>query len=396
MQKVGRTAQVTGFVVGSIRDKMKNIKEAMQDGLIINGMRIRNRLALPPLTTNYGGPEGTVTNGTLQFYRQRAKDVGLVIVEATAVRADGRIVSNSLGLWDDSQIGGMKNLADSIKDQGAAAVVQISHAGARGISGSGEMLGASPSGVYLRADVDPFIMSQTQIDRIADDFGHAARRAAEAGFDGVEIHGAHFYLISQFLSPVTNLRKDRYGGGVSERATFALEIMRSVREKVGLHYPVLFRINAVEKVQGGQTAEDALAIGRILSHAGVDALDVSIARCSWQESNGRRFLSCSSALSKEDPFGANVALAARFREATNLPVIAIGKLWNEAVAAEAIHNSKIDMVAIGRQMIADPDAAGKILAGKSGDIVPCKECLKCFGSIGHGVPMACSVNKALP
>lgn len=374
---------------------MENIQGSIQDELIISGMRVRNRLVLPPVTTNYGGPGGTVTNEVLQFYRKRAKDIGLVIVEAAAVRADGCIVNNSLGLWEDSQIGGMKSLADSIKEMGAAAVVQLSHAGARGIPGEGEMHGASPSGVYLRDDVEPFIMSQTQIDRVVDDFGHAARRAAEAGFDGVEVHGAHFYLISQFLSPVTNLRKDRYGGGVSERATFALEIMRSVREKVGFHYPVFFRINAVEKVQGGQTAEDALAIGRLLSHAGVDALDVSIARCSWRESNGRRFLSCSSALRKEDPLGANVALAAKFRETTNIPVIAIGKLWNESVAAEAIHHSKIDMIAIGRQMIADPDAAGKILAGKSGDIIPCKECMKCFGSIGHGVPLACSVNTVL-
>ncbi len=375
---------------------MENIKESIQDELIISGMRVRNRLALPPLTTNYGGPEGTVTNEVLQFYRQRAKDVGLVIVEAAAVRADGCIVNNSLGLWDDSQIGGMKSLADSIKEMGGAAVVQLSHAGARGIPGGGEMHGASPSGVYLRDNVEPFIMNQTQIDRVVDDFGHAARRAAEAGFDGVEVHGAHFYLISQFLSPVTNLRKDRYGGGVSERATFALEIMRSVREKVGPHYPVFFRINAIEKMQGGQAVEDAITTGRVLSQAGVSALDVSIARCSWQESNGRRFLSCSSALRKEDPFGANVVLAARFREKTNLPVIAIGKLWNETVAAEAIHGSKIDMIAIGRQMIADPDAAGKILAGKSGDIILCKECLKCFRSIGLGVPLACGVNKALP
>jgi len=158
----------------------------------------------------------------------------------------------------------------------------------------------------------------------------------------------------------------------------------------------LFRINAVEKVEGGQTVEGALTIGRLLSHAGVDALDVSIARSSWQERNGRRFLTSSSALRKEEPLGANVILAARFKEETRLPVIAVGKLWNETVTAEAVHHSKIDIIAIGRQMIADPDAAGKILAGKSSEIIPCRECMNCFRTIRRGVPMACSVNTTLP
>lgn len=367
------------------------------DEVIINGMRLRNRIALPPLTTNYGSPEGHVTDAIIQFYRERARNVGLVIVEATAVRFDGRIVSGSLGLWDDGQVAGMARLADSIKNLGAAAVVQINHAGARSLPSGGEMQGASPSGVPLRPDLVPFPMSSAEIDRMVGDFADAASRAAKAGFDGVEIHGAHLYLISQFLSPLTNHRNDHYGGDAGVRATFALEVVRAARKRLGKEYPILFRLNAVEKVECGQTLDDAIEVGRLLAGAGVDALDVSlITQGSWREIDGQRFLVAGSALPKEQPAGANVALTAKIRETTGLPVIAVGKLWDGTVTGEAVRDSRVDVVAIGRQMIADPDTAEKILAGKAGEVVPCDECMTCFTSLRRNAPMACKVNQKLP
>jgi 2,4-dienoyl-CoA reductase-like NADH-dependent reductase (Old Yellow Enzyme family) len=369
----------------------------LQDELAINGMRLRNRIALPPLTTNYGSPEGIVTEDIIQFYRQRSQDVGLVIVEASTVRADGRILSGSLGLWEDGQVAGMARLADTIKKLGAAAVVQISHAGARCFPDGGAMQGASPSGFAFRPDVAPLSMSPAQIDQMAADFADAAGRAAEAGFDGVEIHGAHYYLISQFLSPLTNQRHDRYGGDARARATFALEVVRSVREKLGESYPILFRLNASENVDGGQTPADALVVGKLLAAEGVDALDVSlIANSSWKEIDDQRFLVASSALSKKQPAGANVPPAAAVKEATGLPVIAVGKLAEGDLAGESVRDLPIDIVAIGRQMIADPATAGKILAGRADEIMRCDECMTCFATIGSGKPMGCKVNRNLP
>lgn len=369
----------------------------LRDEVMINGMRLRNRVALPPLTTNYGSPEGRVTDAIIQFYTERSKDVGLVIVEATTVRSDGRIVPGSLGLWEDGQVAGMARLADSIKKLGAAAVLQISHAGARCFPGGGEMQGASPSGFAFRPDVAPFDMNLTQIERMISDFADAAGRAADAGFDGVEIHGAHLYLISQFLSPLTNQRNDHYGGDARGRATLALEVVRAARERLGKDYPILFRINAVEKVEGGQTVEDALAVSRILAFEGVDTLDVSlIPQGSWLEVDDRRFLLPASAFPKEQPAGANVLLTARIREAAGIPVIAVGKLGDGTVAIESVHDSLVDVVALGRQMIADPDSAGKILAGKESEIIPCDECMTCFASIRKGKPMTCKVNRNLP
>jgi len=368
----------------------------LRDEVIINGMRLRNRIAMPPLTTNYGSPEGIVTDEIIQFYKERSGDVGLVIVEASAVRADGRILRGSLGLWDDGQVAGMARLADTIKKLGAAAVLQINHAGARGFPSGGEMQGASPSGFAFRPDVAPLIINPAQIERLVADFADTAGRAAEAGFDGVEIHGAHFYLISQFLSPLTNQRDDRYGGDARARATFALELVRAARERLAKSYPILFRFNAVEKVEGGQTREDALVVSRLLADAGVDALDASlIAQSSWKEAEGRRFLVSSSAFPKKQPAGANVALTAAVKEAAGLPVIAVGKLGEGDLASESVRDLAIDIVAIGRQMIADPDTAGKILAGKSTEIVRCEECMTCFATIGSGKPLACKVNKNL-
>jgi 2,4-dienoyl-CoA reductase-like NADH-dependent reductase (Old Yellow Enzyme family) len=369
----------------------------LQDEVKINGMHLRNRIAMPPLTTNYGSAEGVVTEEIIKFYSDRSKDVGLVIVEACSVRDDGRILQGSLGLWNDGQVDGMANLAASIKKLGAAAVVQISHAGARCFPAGGKLQGASPSGFMFRPDVAPLCMSPAQIDQMAADFAAAAGRAAEAGFDGVEIHGAHFYLISQFLSPLTNQRTDRYGGDARARATFALAVVQSVRERVGKSFPILFRLNAVEKVEGGQTLEDALVVSRLLADAGVDALDVSlIANSSWKKIEDQRFLVASSAFPKDQPAGANVTPTVAVKEATGLPVIAVGKLGEGNLAADSVGDLPIDIIAVGRQMIADPDAAGKILAGKGDQIIRCDECMTCFATIGSGKPMGCKVNRNLP
>lgn len=384
-------------IIEKIMSDKERIMTTLQDEVIINGMKLRNRIAMPPLTTNYGSPDGMVTDEIIQFYEKRSKDVGLVIVEASAVQSDGRILAGSLGLWQDEQIPGMARLADTIKKLGAAAFVQLNHAGARSFPSDGEMQGASPSDFAFRPDVTPLTLNPAQIDQVVQSFADAAGRAVEAGFDGVEIHGAHLYLISQFLSPLTNRRNDRFGGDARERATLAIEVVRAARQRLGKNYPIIFRLNAVEKVEGGQTLKDALAVSRLLADEGVDALHVSlIANSSWKEVDDKRFLVASSAFPKGQPAGENVSNAAAIKEATGLPVIAVGKLGEGNVAAESVRDLPIDIVAIGRQMIADPDTAGKILAGKSDEIVPCEECMTCFATIGSGKPMACKANRKLP
>jgi len=365
--------------------------------LEIKNMSIRNRLVLPPITTNYGTSKGLVTEDILDFYTERSRDVGIVIVEATAVQSSGSIVPGSLGLWNDSHIPGMTRLTKTIQQQGALAVVQLNHAGPRCTPCETERHGFSPSGVDFRSDVKPIVMDNRDIEQLTDDFIWAAIRAKTAGFDGVEIHGAHLYLLSQFLSPLTNKREDRYGGDAKGRATLALEIVRRVRKKLGQAYPIFFRINAEERIDGGQTLEDAIVIGRLLAEEGVDVFDITlITQGRWKEIDDKKILVGSSALPKDHPSGANIALTEKFREGVNRPVIAVGKFGIGQAAATAVENEKIELVAIGRQMICDPKSAQKMLEGNDHDIIPCDECLKCFATIGKGVPMACKVNKNLP
>ncbi len=363
----------------------------------IKHMKLRNRLVLPPITTNYGSPEGFVTEDILYFYKERSKDIGLTIVEATSVHPAGCIVPNSLGLWDDSQIPGMAKLVRTIQEQGALAVVQLNHAGPRCVPRENERQGLSPSGVAFRPDVEPIIMDTEDIDQLVDNFSRAAVRASKAGFDGVEIHGAHLYLLSQFLSPLTNKRDDSYGGDAKGRATLALDIVKKVREDLGPEYPIFFRINAEEIIDGGQTLEDAVIIGKLLAAEGVDVFDVSlIAHGGWKKLQDKECLVGSSALAKDKPSGANIALTAAFRRQVGRPVIVVGKFGVGNAVAHAVEDEQLGMVAIGRQMICDPQSAGKILTGKDDEIIPCDECLKCFATIGKGSPMGCKVNKNLP
>jgi 2,4-dienoyl-CoA reductase-like NADH-dependent reductase (Old Yellow Enzyme family) len=369
----------------------------LNKNLTIKQMSIRNRLVLPPITTNYGSSQGLVTKDILNFYKTRSKDVGLTIVEATSVQSSGRIVPCSLGLWNDSQIPGMIKLTKTIQQQGALAVIQLNHAGPRCPPSEDKEQGFSPSGVAFRPDVNPVIMTTKDIEQLINDFLKAAVRAAQAGFDGIEIHGAHLYLLSQFLSPLTNKREDLYGGDAKGRATLALEIIKNIRGNLGPAYPIFFRINAEERIKGGQTLEDAIVIGRLLADEGVDVFDVTlIAQGGWKEVDNKKILTGSSALPKDQPSGSNVALTAIFKEKIGLPVIAVGKFGIGPAAVNAVEKEKIDMIAVGRQMICDPLSAQKMLDGNDADIIACDECLKCFATIGKGAPMACKGNKNLP
>ncbi|MCG8551826.1 MAG: NADH:flavin oxidoreductase, partial [Desulfobacterales bacterium] len=300
-------------------------------------------------------------------------------------------------LWNDGQIDGMRQLVRVIHKQGAAAVIQLNHAGPRCAPDSSLTQGFSPSGIAFRPDVSPVVMDQQDVVKLVDDFTSAAVRAGEAGFDGVQIHGAHLYLLSEFLSPLTNKRDDEYGGDIAGRARAAVDIVKQVKSNIQKDMVIFFRINAEERIEGGQTLEDSLKAASLLKTAGVDVMDVSlIAYGGFREIDGKVVLQGSSALSKDAPSGANIALTAEFKKHLGCPVIGVGKFGAGPQVREAVERHGIDLVAIGRQMICDPESAGKILDGNSDQITPCDECLACFASIGKGKPMMCKVNRNLP
>lgn len=222
------------------------------------------------------------------------------------------------------------------------------------------------------------------IRNLIREFTDAAIRAKKAGFDGIEIHGAHFYLLSQFISPLTNTRTDQYGGDYQGRAALPVEIVKEVRNNLGPDFPIFFRLNAVENAECGLTPDESIAVGKLLVEAGVDVLDLSLTvKGKWKVENNTRILMTTSAYSKTEGAGGVTELAGKFKAECGIPVIAIGKL-NSKKALEQALDSGADMVAIGRQMICDPDTVGKILAGNEDQIVECEACMGCFASLGKG------------
>lgn len=368
----------------------------LENQLKIGEMTVRNRLVLPPLTTNYGSENGYITPEILRFYRARSRKMGIVIVEAAAVRPEGRIIPGGIGIWEDDQVQGMAELAQTIKTEGAGAVIQINHAGAKAWPFDTIDSWIAPFDIACRPGIVAKPASLDEIKGLIQAFVDGAIRAKKAGFDGVEIHGAHFYLLSQFLSPLTNLRTDQYGGSIEGRAALAVEITSAVRESLGPDYPIFFRLNILENLKGGMTPDEAVVIGKLLAEAGVDVLDLSLAvQGAWKEDKGRKTLITTSAYSKDETPGDVVNIAARFRAECSLPVIAVGRLGSKSAAQQAL-GTGADLVAIGRQMICDPDTAEKILSGRDNRILKCEACQVCFASLGKGKPIQCKQNKNLP
>ena len=361
-----------------------------------SGLRLANRLVMAPMVTGLA-VDAAPTDAQLAWYARRAgAGVGLVIVEASAIAADACLLPAMLGIWDEAQIPGLARLARAIRGEGVPAVLQIVHGGARAWrEGDGGPARLGPSPVPLAAGPAPLSMTAVEIEATIAAFAAAARRAQAAGFDGVELHAAHYYLLSQFLSPYTNRRTDRWGGDRAGRARLAVEVTRAVRQAVGPGYPIFARMHAVEAVEGGLGPDDAAYTARALADAGVDVIDASgIGQASLQQSDGRPWLATASAPTKGTPAGFYATHAARLKAAVPVPVIAVGQLGGQGLAQRVLDAGQADLVALGRQLIADPDAARKVLAGRESELRACTECFGCFASIRKG-PVRCTVNRAL-
>jgi len=360
----------------------------------INGLRLRNRIVMLPMVTNLSAKDGQATQALLNHYAERARrDISLVIVETTAIGAETRNTVNSLGIWGDFQIPSLARLVDSIKAGGAAAAIQLTHAGAKTYCDEQPPVSASP--VRLRAGMAPRQLREDELPAIVDQFAQAARRAQAAGFDAVEIHAAHFYLLSAFLSPFSNRRDDGYGGDRERRARLAVEVTRAVRQTVGAAYPVLVRMHGGERLAGGMTEEDVLETARLLAGAGADAVDVSVTNQSAAlEDEHGTYYSMKPYLTKEQPAGALAYQAVAIRHASGLPVIAVGKLGDPAAAEALLAAGDVDLIGVARGFLVDPSLATKMLAGRGDDIVRCKQCLTCLNTVvGKQLPIRCAVNK---
>ncbi|MCL5107816.1 MAG: NADH:flavin oxidoreductase [Chloroflexi bacterium] len=363
--------------------------------LELAGLHLRNRLVMLPMVTNLAQPDSTVSEATIAHYGARAaREVGMVIVEATAVAQDARNIARGLGAWDDDHVPGLARLANRIKAGGAAAALQLFHSGARSVAG---LPAVSPSGVSLRPGAPPRVLAEEELPAIVAQFAAAARRAVVAGFDAIEVHAAHMYLLSEFLSPFSNHRQDHYGGDVARRARLVEEVVRVVRREAGPSFPVLLRMHGEERVQGGMTHQDVLDTAERLAEAGVDAFDVSaINTAQLVEKGGYSYWSTKPYLTKDDPPGAALGNAAAIRQATGVPVIAVGKMGLPEVAERALATCQADLVGVARGFLCDPGLALKLLEGRGEDIIRCDECFVCLDLVvTQHKSIRCSQNRSL-
>lgn len=357
----------------------------------VGGLRLKNRILMAAMGNNFSHPQGTVSDRAIAYYRERAKGgTGLIITEATPVSLAGRHRGRGLCAYDDSFLPGLRRLAASVHDHGSAIALQLHHAGRLAdpdITGS-PPLAPSPIPRAPGAPV-PKELSQDEIQEIIIQLGQAARRAKEAGFDAVEIHGAHGYLIYQFLSPRTNKREDFYGGNPENRVRFALEVLRQVRKEVGNSFPVLFRLSAREFSENGYSLEESLDWAIELERAGASALHVS----------GGTTESLTGSAQVIPPMvfpeAYHVPLAAAIKKKVRIPVIAVGRLGTPAVAERVLDEGQADLIAAGRAFLCDPYWPLKAARGEKDRIRPCVACNHCLWRLFQQEELTCFQNALL-
>jgi 2,4-dienoyl-CoA reductase-like NADH-dependent reductase (Old Yellow Enzyme family)/thioredoxin reductase len=353
----------------------------------IGSLEIKNRLVMPPMATNYASKDGSVTDRQINYYEERSKGaVGLVIVEISCVDAPiGKGTMRQICIDDDRFIPGLSNLAKAIKRHGARAAIQIHHAGRQTSSVITDLQPVAPSPIPLPGGETPRELTSDEIAALIVRFAEAAGRAKKAGFDGVEIHGAHGYLISEFLSPLANHRQDAYGGSIEKRARFLLEVIKAIRVKVGRDYPVWCRLSGMEiGADGGITVEETQTVAKLAEKAGVDAIHVSAHTVGPARRPPMAQPPCSF-----------VPLAEAVKRVVSVPVVAVGRIPPE-FAEEVIRDGKADFVSMGRELLVDPYLPQKAASGKLEDIRPCIYCLTCLDSMNwrrEGV--CCVVNPTL-
>jgi 2,4-dienoyl-CoA reductase-like NADH-dependent reductase (Old Yellow Enzyme family) len=319
------------------------------DSLEVKGLVLRNRIVMPPMQTGLATVKGAVTERLVNFYVRRCAALGLLVVEHSYVSLGGRLSLKQLGIYDDELISGLEKLAGCVHSKGTPAVVQITHAGRVAVR---DLIGGESAGPSAIGNARE--LTRNEIDALVDDFASAAERAVKAGFDGVELHGAHGFLLNQFFSPLANKRGDDYGGSLENRMRFPLMVVKRVRETVdrGL---LLYRLGADDLDENGTRIEDAVAFAERLEQNGVDIIDVSGGLCGSEPKQLRGVK------------GYFVPQAGAIKKVVHVPVIGVGGITEAAYADSLVREGSVDLVAVGRSLYKDPkwaESAVKALAGK--------------------------------
>jgi 2,4-dienoyl-CoA reductase-like NADH-dependent reductase (Old Yellow Enzyme family)/thioredoxin reductase len=354
----------------------------------IRGRALQNRIVMPALASFLIENDGTITEKTIEHYRLRAAGgPGMVIVEACAVSPEGVVSPHQARIDDDRFVEGLSKIAAVIRAEGAVPAIQIHHGGRQTSVKVIKQKPLAPSPLpcpAIRGDVEPLTVEG--IERLVMKFGEAASRAMDAGFDLIEIHGAHGYLINQFLSRFSNIREDAYGGDTTGRARFAKEVLEEVRRRVGDEVPISFKISAQEFVPHGLTVKESIRILEILTSAGMDIVQVSAGNDATPEWIAQPMFMDQGCL---------VNSAYEIKKALGLPVMAVGRINHPVLANDIIASGKADLVCIGRGLIADPEMPRKAKEGRLDELRTCLACNTCMESIFRRGRVECLVNPSL-
>ncbi len=349
----------------------------------VGKLELKNRIIMPPMIERLA-TDGAPNDAVKDFYAARARG-GLALIVLTPGIVDISMASPiQLGIYDDSFIPGFKQFTDLIHSCGARMGIQLMHLGRQG----GEIKWykpVAPSPIPLTPkDEVPHELTASEVDGLVEKFAEAARRARDAGFDMVELHGCHGYLLSSFLSPLTNQRSDKYGGSVANRARFVAEIVKLIKERAGKDFPVSVRMNGSDYMPGGTTLDMARETAKLLEEAGADMIGVS----------GGAYGSYPVIVPPYDqPRGCNVPLAAAIKEVVNVPVAVAGRLDDPFIADEVLMSGKADVIAVARGLLADPELPNKASRGDFKGIRRCIACNVCIDGDPTPVsPITCTVN----
>jgi len=317
----------------------------LKQPLKIGNLTVHNRLVLPPMASQNSGRDGRVTNALLAYYEDicRGGHIGLVITEHAYIQQCGKAGPGQVSVSRDEDIEGLRRLADTIHSCGSKVICQINHAGSgTDAKYTGGLMPVAPSAVGhpKKSETVCREMTREEIAELPGLFAAAARRAKAAGFDGVEIHGCHGYLLNQFYSPLTNFRTDEYGGSFTNRIRIIREVIAAVREAVGAEYPVFLRLGGCDYMEGGNTIEDAVAACRQFAEDGVDVLDLSGGMTSIAVP-GRNYA------------GYFRDMTEAVKAAVDVPVILTGGVWSAESAETLLQDGAADLIGVGRAMLKD-------------------------------------------
>ena len=369
---------------------MKNDYPHIFSPLTVKNMTIKNRIVMMPMGTNYGEQNGEMSFLHINYYEQRAKGgTGLIIVENASIDSpQGSNGTTQLRIDHDNYLPRLFKFCENIHRYGTKIAIQINHAGASAISSRINMQPVSASDVPSKEGGEiPRPLSREEILHIVKKYGEAAKRAQTAGFDAVEIHAGHSYLISQFLSPITNKRTDEFGGSVENRTRFCRMVIDEVRKQVGPFFPIMLRLSADELMEGGNTLDDTLEYLDYLQEE-VDIFDVSCGlNGSIQYQIDVNYL----------PDGWRSYMAKAVKEKFNKPCISMGNIRDPKVAERILADGDADLIGMGRGLIADPAWVNKVATGHECDLRKCISCnVGCAGNrIGVNRPIRCTVNPSV-